>query len=508
MSNRSPSFAAALVLTGAALIFASGPASAATPTELTSGSIRNAIEDELAFDPAVPSRAIEVRVTDGVATLTGTANDLLAKERAARIAGMVKGVRSVVNQIEVRPSLERSDAQVKNDVVAALGADPAADAYELGVSVTDGVVSLSGTVDSYQERRLATKVAMGVRGVRGVDDSGVTLERTQDRPDSEILPEVEQALRWDVLIDDGLIDVSVRDGTVTLSGTVGSVAEKTEAFFDAWVAGVRSVDVSGLEVSRWARDDDLRRDKYALRTDAEIEKTVEAALLQDPRVAAFNVDVEVADAVVTLRGTVDNLEARRAAVADADQTVGVVRVRDRLRVQPSVAVADADLENRVADALQRDAVVESFEVRIDADAGIVTLEGTVDSSYERARADLVAGLVPGVIAVENRLDVHDADVYVFDPFLDDYDFALYDWGDRWEPRYTMRSDAEIEQEVEDQLWWSPFVDANEVEVSVADGVVTLTGTVDSWSERHFAASNAFEAGASWVRNRLEVSPAS
>jgi osmotically-inducible protein OsmY len=54
------------------------------------------------------------------------------------------------------------------------------------------------------------------------------------------------------------------------------------------------------------------------------------------------------------------------------------------------------------------------------------------------------------------------------------------------------------------MWWSPFVDADDVTIRVSDGVATLTGEVDSWSELRAATENAFEGGARWVRNDLEV----
>lgn len=59
-------------------------------------------------------------------------------------------------------------------------------------------------------------------------------------------------------------------------------------------------------------------------------------------------------------------------------------------------------------------------------------------------------------------------------------------------------------DIEDELFWSPFVDADEVEVSVEDGVATLTGQVDSWTKRNVASGHALEGGALRVVNRLEV----
>lgn len=58
--------------------------------------------------------------------------------------------------------------------------------------------------------------------------------------------------------------------------------------------------------------------------------------------------------------------------------------------------------------------------------------------------------------------------------------------------------------VEDKLWWSPFVDEEDIEVSVENGTATLTGTVESWSEHSAANENAFEGGAAWVNNELVV----
>jgi osmotically-inducible protein OsmY len=67
-----------------------------------------------------------------------------------------------------------------------------------------------------------------------------------------------------------------------------------------------------------------------------------------------------------------------------------------------------------------------------------------------------------------------------------------------------KADPQMLRDVEDQLWWSPFVDADDVDVSVDEGIVTLTGTVESWSEWVDAQDNAYEAGAILVDNHLEI----
>lgn len=290
--------------------------------EMTDQAISDKIEDELMFDPGVTSTKIDLSTSNGVVTLTGDVTNILAKERAKRIAEAIKGVRAVVNRINVEPTPTRSDAQVQRDVRSALLIDPATDSYEIAATVLNGEVTLTGAVDSYQERELVNTVAKGVRGVTAID-SQIDVDYKIERPDREIKREVEQALRWNTHVDDDAINVSVNDGKVSLSGIVGSASEKRMAEMDAWVAGVTSVNMPKLSVEEWARDDKFRGDKYVIKSSDELRNAVEDALLYDPRVMSFNVDVDVDGSLVTLRGKVDNLKAKRAAEKDAKNTVGV-----------------------------------------------------------------------------------------------------------------------------------------------------------------------------------------
>ena len=71
-------------------------------------------------------------------------------------------------------------------------------------------------------------------------------------------------------------------------------------------------------------------------------------------------------------------------------------------------------------------------------------------------------------------------------------------------KWVWKPDWEIREEVKDQLFWSPFVDEAEVCVTVDDGIVTLTGMVDTYSERQSAEDNAYEGGARDMKNNLTV----
>jgi osmotically-inducible protein OsmY len=304
-----------------------------------------------------------------------------------------------------------------------------------------------------------------------------------------------------------LIDVSVADGNVKLNGTVGSAAEKRRARTDAWVGGVKSVDDSELEVARWARDEDLRESKYAVKTDEELRSAVEDAFLYDPRVWSYDVTPRVDAGVVTLEGVVDNLKAKQAAGQDARNTVGVIRVENRLKVRPVEDLSDPKVADNVREALSRDPYVEKYEIIVKAFDGIVHLYGTVDSYFDKGQAEDVAYRSKGVTGVRNHLYVDYDSVALHSPYVDDWYLYSYPWYRNYpRPVRPYGNDTEIEEDIEDELWWSPFVDSDDVTVTVDNGTATLTGTVGSWFEYRIAAANAFEGGAIEVDNNLVVSP--
>ncbi|MCF7837628.1 MAG: BON domain-containing protein [Candidatus Marinimicrobia bacterium] len=468
--------------------------------ELNDRQISNAVDDELIKDPAVSARAIDVSTAEGVVTLTGSVNNLLAKERAENIAATVKGVRAVVNRIDVSAPY-RADKEIDEDIDDALRWDPVTESWELTASVDNGIVTLTGTVDSWQEAQLAATVAKGVRGVKGVANN-IMVDYKTDRPNREIQEEVAATLRWDLYVDDGLIEVSVDNGHVALTGTVGSLAEKNRAYSKAWVAGVKSVDNSGLNVKGWARDARLRTGKYIARSDAEIKAAVNDALVYDPRVVSYKIDVESTGGYVTLRGTVDNLRAKRAAAQDARNVVGVWSINNKLKVRPGTP-SDRRIEVNLKNALARDPSVERYQIDVSVVDGEVYLAGAVDSTFEKAVADNVAARQLGVEVVHNFLTVNNPNFTVQDPYTDEWYLYDYDWYVTTD-RTTTKSDWEIEVDIKAELFWSPFVDSEEVTVSVDNAVVTLTGTVDTWAERQAATENAIEGGAVAVDNELAV----
>jgi osmotically-inducible protein OsmY len=135
--------------------------------------------------------------------------------------------------------------------------------------------------------------------------------------------------------------------------------------------------------------------------------------------------------------------------------------------------------------------------------GIAHLNGKVDSFFEKAQADDVASRVGGVQLIDNNLLVHgDLDPLYYDPYVDE--FYTFDFDYDYKPSYPWADDDEIAEDIEDHMWWSPFVDADDIHVIVEDGVAILTGTVGTWAERSAATENAYDGGAIWVDNDLAV----
>ena len=469
--------------------------------QLTDAEITNAVDDELTLDGPTPAMKIDVSTDEGIVTLTGEVNSILGKDRAEDIAATVKGVRGIINRISV-VAAQRPDLEIQEDIEDALLADPATESWEIVASVNDSVVTLTGNVDSYQEKQLAAKVAKGVRGVVEVNNN-VTIDYDTERPDVDIEKEIQQILRWDPYVDDALITVSVDNGVVTLAGTVGSLAEKTRATNKAWVPAVTSVDASELEVRLWARDEELRKDKYVSKTDKQVEDAVQDAFLYDPRVNMFDIDVDASNGYVTLRGKVDNLQARRAAGTDARNVLGVWGVKNQLKVRPAAPPSDSRIDDNVADALQRDPFVDRYEITVSVADGHVYLHGDVDSTYEKTHAEDVASRQAGVTAVHNFLSVNIPEIAGYNPYTDESYPGDYDW---YAPEETTpkATDWEIKQAIQDQIYWSPYVESEDVTVTVDNGVAELTGTVDTWAERQAAEENAWDGGAIDVNNKLSV----
>jgi osmotically-inducible protein OsmY len=134
----------------------------------TDSDIAAAVRTALEWDVFVPDDRIRSTVSDGIVTLSGNVNRLTQKTDAERAIRNLQCVRAVVNEIEV--SFKADAENVRRSIQAALERYAIREAKGISTSVQDGVVTLSGTVRSWQERRAVIGAAQGTRGVRRVED--------------------------------------------------------------------------------------------------------------------------------------------------------------------------------------------------------------------------------------------------------------------------------------------------------------------------------------------------
>src|SRR5437879_1555166 len=117
----------------------------------------------------------------------------------------------------VTATVTRTDEQIQKDVLAELKWDARVQPNEIGVVVKDGVVTLTGWVDSYTKKWAAEDAAHRVRGVLAVaNDIEVRLPISAERNDADIAAAAVRALDWDAFVPIDKIDVTVSKGWVTL----------------------------------------------------------------------------------------------------------------------------------------------------------------------------------------------------------------------------------------------------------------------------------------------------
>ncbi|RJQ51800.1 MAG: BON domain-containing protein [Desulfobacteraceae bacterium] len=468
---------------------------------MTDSDLRAAIENAIAQDPVTASSDIEVRVDDANVILTGRAGNILAKERAALLAEVLNGVLSVVNEIEFVPDRLRPDWEILSDIQRALLQHPATESLQIEIAVKNQAATLMGTARTYREKSLAGLLAKGIKGLVILNNE-IEVVPQEPRSDEEIEENVRAVLRWDAYVDDESIEVEAIDGKVFLKGTVPNAAERRIAKYDAYLPGVRSVDISALKVKPYDEERALRREKSADTTDDNIREAIEKALLNDPTVPHADIDVEVTDSHVTLKGSVENLTARRAASRNAEHILGVLTVDNQLAIRSDRKVNDRKVNDEILSAMDRNPYLTKDSVEVDVDAGIVNLRGQVRAYFEKEEAENIASRISGVVTVNNLLEVEHYGQYAYDFFLGEE----YLPGAKYRPASLGKNDAALKNHILIELNRSPFVESENLSIEVRDGLVRLSGSVRSWTAYNAAEETAYNAGADWVDNLLGIEP--
>jgi osmotically-inducible protein OsmY len=212
--------------------------------------------------------------------------------------------------------------------------------------------------------------------------------------DSELKRVVETALNGEVRLRGRDIAVAIEDGQVVLKGQVSELAEKRLAV--NLIRRMREVgDVK----------DQLRIFTSTEMTDRQIQQHVEDGLEQDSAVHHQQLRAAVANGVVTLTGTLDNVEEKCFAGLIAWWVPGVTDVDNQITVEPEQELSDDGLLDVIRQAFEKDVLVNPSAIGITILDGTVTLLGSVGSEEERLAAEHDAYFIMGVHEVINRLEV-------------------------------------------------------------------------------------------------------
>lgn len=196
---------------------------------------------ELNWEPAVNAAHIGVEVREGIVTLAGEVDTYGEKWDAERAAQRVNGVMGLTVEMHVKPSgpHPRSDVDIARSAENVLQWTNNVPADQIKVMVENGWLTLSGDVDWDYQRRLATRAVRHLMGVQGVSDNIAIKPRISL---SAVKTDIEAALKRRAASKAEKISVEVHGADVTLSGTVGSWAERNLATHSAWsTPGVRQV---------------------------------------------------------------------------------------------------------------------------------------------------------------------------------------------------------------------------------------------------------------------------
>lgn len=217
----------------------------------------------------------------------------------------------------------RTDEEIQREVLAEMKWDARVQPNEIGVSVKDGAVVLTGWVDSYSKKWAAEQAAHRVRGVTVVaNDIEVRLPHVSERTDADIAAAATRALEWDTLVPMENLDVTVSKGWVTMRGDVEWEYQKRDAERTVRrLAGVRGI-TNAIRVKPRVKP-----------SPGELKHKIEEALVRSAETDAEQITVEVDDDKVTLKGTVRAWAERKEAEAAAWSAPGVTEVENKIKVR-------------------------------------------------------------------------------------------------------------------------------------------------------------------------------
>lgn len=214
----------------------------------------------------------------------------------------------------------RSDADIQQDVLEEMSWEQHINVSDIGVSVKEGVVTLTGLVEDYLMRLAAQNAALRVKGVHAVaNDIEVRLHTSAERTDSDLALAALYALKWDAAIQTDRLDVTVSHGYVTLKGEVEWPYQR-----EAAERAIRRL--AGIKgVTNWVT-------LAVHATPSDIKQQIEKALVRNAETDAHHITVEVHGHTATLKGQVRSFAEKLAAERTALSATGIATVNNEIKI--------------------------------------------------------------------------------------------------------------------------------------------------------------------------------
>ncbi len=219
----------------------------------------------------------------------------------------------------------------------------------------------------------------------------------------------------------------------------------------------------------------------AKNNDNSIKDNIKAQLQWDVRVNADRITVHVNNGKVKLSGTVDSFRSYNAAERNAWGIEGVITVDNNLSIDYPESVTiptDIEIKDNITNSLLWNLHTDLEDVTVIVNNGYVTLKGAVDSYWEKLKAENIAENVNGVVAVDNLLAIVPTEKY---------------------------NDEQIAERIIKKLERNKAVNAEDIDISVKNSIVTMSGSVSSWYERQEAYNAArYTPGVIDIRKRVII----